>query len=60
MYADFLGIEAGMGPLFSLVFPLELGQGTGPTYRYVIGVEVSVDHQLPIIHQARVIDSWNI
>lgn len=58
MYADFLRVEVGVGPLVSVVLALELGEGSGPADTHVVRVEVRVNHQLTIVHQTRIVDRW--
>ena len=55
VYTNFFGVKASMGPFISVVFSLELCQGSSTADRHVIGMEERVNDKLPIIYQACII-----
>lgn len=56
MDSDFFGVEVGVTPLFGVVFPLVLCDGSRPSYRHVVGVESGINDQLTVIHQTGIVD----
>lgn len=56
MDSDFFGVEVGVTPLFGVVFPLVLCDGSRPSYRHVVGVEGGINDQLTVIHQTGIVD----
>ena len=56
MYSDFLGVKVTVAPLLSMVFSLKLGEWSRSTYSHIVGMEIGIDDQLTIIHQAGIIN----
>ena len=55
LYADLLGVEVGVAPLVGVVGALELGDRPRRADSHVVGVEVGVDDESTVEHEARVV-----
>lgn len=54
--SDFFRVEVGVSPLISVIHALVLSEGPCSPHCRVIGMELSVNHQAPVVHEARVVD----